>query len=100
MARRRVGIGIVNLHHFVLASKEEESRPRKDPEECQVEHPADPGGGSPLIDLAWGIDDQAAVRCREADVEVASVIRFVDGRPEELLQFLCIVVRDLTFERE
>ena len=80
--------------------EEEEDGPGKDPEEGQVEHPADPRGGSPLVDLSWGIDSQAVVRSGKGDVEVPAIVRLGDGRSEELLQSLGIVVRDLTFQGE
>lgn len=57
-----------DLHHFVLGSEEEEDGPGEDPEEGQVEDPADPCGGSPLIDPSGRVDNQAVVRAGEADV--------------------------------
>ena len=77
---RRVGAreGPLGAHDGVALGGEEEVWPCEEPEEGQVEEPADPRLEPPFVDARRGVDVQGAVLDRERDADVAAVVGAAD----------------------
>lgn len=76
--------GPVDRVNGPAGGEEVEQGPGKDPQEAEVEDPADPGGGAPAVDGVRRVDVNGALFERKADQDVAAVV----GRADQGLDAL------------
>lgn len=97
---RDIGVRENGGDDLVSLRQEEENGPRKDPEEGQVEEPADIPVQPPGVQLGGRVDRQPGLCDREFYGEVATIVGGGDKRAEQLFESSCIVIGNLTPQSE